>query len=43
MGKPLEKPGALSDQQRPIRRREVAPLIYQCGETVIDTARETGP
>jgi hypothetical protein len=38
----LTKLGALSDHQRLIRRRGVAPLIYQYGEKVIDTAREAG-
>jgi hypothetical protein len=34
-GEPLTKLGALSDHQRLIRHRGVAPLIYQYGETVI--------
>ena len=38
-GKPLTKLGALSDHQRLIRQRGVAPLIYQYGAKVI-TPRE---
>jgi hypothetical protein len=41
-GKPWEKPGALSDHQRLIRRRGVTPLMYQYGEKVIDVTREDG-
>jgi hypothetical protein len=38
-GKPLEKPGALSGQQRLIRQCGVPPLMYQFGETL--TAGQT--
>ena len=39
-GKPLEKPGALSGQQRLIRQCGVPPLMYQFGETLTAKTKE---